>query len=543
MDKSSIDERITELEKELQETLDTTPIEILSVTKTKKGNDRVRTNHTKIISQYTKKINSLKKYGVEDFHQSEEYKKKMKESHNSEEYKNKIKKNPWDDPAYREKMSKLRKEIYNTEEYKTKRSNISKNRSKEANEKIRNKLIGQKRTTLESIQTQYPNIKILEYEYPWCKVICPTCKKEYRVRYYRLRDNWMCPSCVWENQGPGFTTQEVQSWFNDITLLGEYTGIHKNIKWQCNTCGYIGYTSPCNLKAGVRSCKCTPKSQIEMELLDWVRSTYTKGQVIHNSRTAIKPLEVDIYIPDEKVAIEYNGNYWHSSLCKERKYHLNKYKLCEENDIRLIQVWEYEWKDPRKREILKSIIKSALNISDVKVDARKCEFNILESKDVQLFINQNNLHGMRDGQKAFCLFYEGELVQCMLLGKSTFYKKGYKNTGESPYEILRATTKMNTQVRGGTSRLLKHIEEYVGNSPLLYFVDLDHFNGSGIRGRDKWSLERIQPSIKVWWKEEDVVKNRDSYNYKYFKEQEALGKAIILYTAGTAKYVYNWEIS
>lgn len=537
-----IEDKIKQLEDELQKTLENTPLVVKSVTKTKKGNDRVRTNHTTIISQYTKKINSLRKYGVEDFHQSEDYKQKMKESHNTKEYKanmNNALKKKWADPDFKDKMSKMRKEIYNTEEYKQKRSIISKNRSAEVNEKISQGLRkAPRRVTLESLQATYPNHKIISYHNPEVDVICPECGNIFTTWYKNLSYKTTCNDCSFANEAKWYTTEDIQSKCPDIKITGEYKGILVPLEWVCNTCGYKGITAPTYLVHGIRGCKCTPKSKPELEIVEYIQSI-EKGTVLHNTRTVIPPYELDIYIPDKKVAIEYNGTYWHSSLYKDKYYHISKYKECASKGIRLIQIWEYEWKDIRKQEILKSVIKSALGLSENKINARECKLEVKESKEVQEFIGQNNLAGERNGEKAFCLIYEGEIVQCMLVGKSTFYKKGYKDTGKPPYEIIRAATKKNTQVRGGTSRLLKHIEEYANGRPLLYFVELDHFNGSGLENRDKWELIKIQPGIKVWWVKDQKVTNRDSYNHKYFKEQEALGKAILIYTTGTAKYVYN----
>lgn len=48
--------------------------------------------------------------------------------------------------------------------------------------------------------------------------------------------------------------------------------------------------------------------------------------------------ELDVYIPDLKIAIEYDGAYWHSDV---NNYF--KYKECRKQGIRLIHIIENTW--------------------------------------------------------------------------------------------------------------------------------------------------------------------------------------------------------
>ena len=57
----------------------------------------------------------------------------------------------------------------------------------------------------------------------------------------------------------------------------------------------------------------------------------------------INPYELDIYLPEIGIAIEFNGLHWHSDKYKNKNYHLVKYERCLENEIELIQVWEDDW--------------------------------------------------------------------------------------------------------------------------------------------------------------------------------------------------------
>ena len=62
--------------------------------------------------------------------------------------------------------------------------------------------------------------------------------------------------------------------------------------------------------------------------------------------------ELDIYIPDLNLAIEYNGKDFHHSTkgiskfldltYKEFDYHLNKFLICEKNNIKLLHIFDFE---------------------------------------------------------------------------------------------------------------------------------------------------------------------------------------------------------
>ena len=66
-------------------------------------------------------------------------------------------------------------------------------------------------------------------------------------------------------------------------------------------------------------------------------------KTICGSYTIIAPYQLDIYIPENKIAIEFNGNYWHSTNKNTPKnYHLKKSLMCREKRIRLIHIYEFE---------------------------------------------------------------------------------------------------------------------------------------------------------------------------------------------------------
>ena len=108
-------------------------------------------------------------------------------------------------------------------------------------------------------------------------------------------------------------------------------------------------------------------SKKEKDIVNYIKSFYN-GLVLENKRKPIYPKELDIYLPDLNLAVEFNGNYYHSI---EQGYpkdgHLKKSLLCKEKGIRLIHIYEFEDIEYQKK-LLKSLILG-------KDDYNKLDFN------------------------------------------------------------------------------------------------------------------------------------------------------------------------
>lgn len=102
--------------------------------------------------------------------------------------------------------------------------------------------------------------------------------------------------------------------------------------WKCVKCETIFKD---HIYSHIPRCpKCYPitggSSKGEIELTEFCKQFYPK--LIQHDKCLIKPYELDIMIPERKLAIEFNGKYWHSIFKNAipLKYHLNKTELCEQ---------------------------------------------------------------------------------------------------------------------------------------------------------------------------------------------------------------------
>lgn len=111
--------------------------------------------------------------------------------------------------------------------------------------------------------------------------------------------------------------------------------------------------------------QCNPSigSNGEQEVFDYISSIYD-GDISRSNRRLISPYEIDIVLPDLKICIEFNGDYWHSiNVNNDSKYHLNKTILCSKIEYDLLQIRENDW-NLNKEEIKRKLHNRIKNIYD-----------------------------------------------------------------------------------------------------------------------------------------------------------------------------------
>jgi hypothetical protein len=210
----------------------------------------------------------------------------------------------------------------------------------------------------------------------------------------------------------------------------------------------------------------------EIQLQDFIKNNYD-GEILLNNRSIIGT-ELDIYIPELKMAFEFNGVYWHNEIYKSNKYHLEKTELAEKNDIKLIHIYQDNWMF--KQDIIKSRILNLLGKSD-KLFARKCKIKeILDNKLVRDFLEKNHLQGFVGSKIKIGLFYENELVSLMTFGYQR--KSMGQKSKENSYEMLRFCNKLNINVVGGASRLFDHLIKTYNPNEVISYADRSWSSGN-----------------------------------------------------------------
>lgn len=249
---------------------------------------------------------------------------------------------------------------------------------------------------------------------------------------------------------------------------------------------------------------CHNQSTGEKDVLSFIKGIYSgvveeNAWVLENFKyPSKKKMELDIYLPELKLAVEYNGVFWHSVDRKGKGYHIQKRKACEKQGIRMLSIWECDWQDSRKRPIIERYLKNALGVKDEKtVYARKCTIKDVDNKTYRDFMDKNHIQGYATAKevKKGLFTPDGELVACMSF--KILKNKDQKVTPFVMWDMVRYATSCN--VPGGRSKLFKHIQKEFKMDHVQSFLDRDYFTGVSYKEEDGWVLaEDDQVSISFW---------------------------------------------
>jgi hypothetical protein len=249
-------------------------------------------------------------------------------------------------------------------------------------------------------------------------------------------------------------------------------------------------------------------SEQENNLKEFIKQNYNKNIKI-NSKILPNNKELDIYLPDLKLAFEFNGVYWHNELYKSNNYHLEKTEMCEKQEIHLIHIYEDDW--TYKQEIVKSRILNLLGVNN-KIYARKCEIKeISDNKIIRDFLEKNHLQGFINSRIKIGLFYNDELVSLMTFGsqRRPMNQKSYKEV----YEMLRFCNKLNTSVIGGADKLFKYFIKNYQPKEVISYADRSWSQGELYKNLNFLFVDKTLPNYYY------VIGDKRFYRFNFRKDK------------------------
>lgn len=281
---------------------------------------------------------------------------------------------------------------------------------------------------------------------------------------------------------------------SNIVYLSGYRTMHADAVFQCTVHGSQFFAAPHNVLRGANPCmRCNHMASKGEDAVAAFLASFT--EVRRRDRTLIKPRELDIYLPEAKLAVEYCGEFWHSSgsAADERKIklqHAEKHRACAALGIRLITLYESEWQE--HNYAVRRLLRNAIGRSRGKLMARKCTLNRVSNDMANEFYARYHPQGGAGTGEHYGLFWKGKLAACM---RFTFGAND-RGRAERVWTLSRYATRVT--VVGGASRLFNAFLREHQPTEVKSFSDNRFFDG-GMYEALGFALEaELSPDYQVW---------------------------------------------
>lgn len=345
----------------------------------------------------------------------------------------------------------------------------------------------------------------------------------FQKRLETMINNTFCPVCSIEKKTLCMGSNDLLTVYP--SLVDEFWDYDKNDKlpqeltlgsgynawWKCPKTGTCFQRDIWDFINRTKSSPYEHSSNAEQEIKTFITSHY-EGSVISNTRSLIPPQELDIYIPEKNIAIEFNGIYWHTEQQgKDKWYHYNKWKKCQDIGIQLITIWEDDYNN--NPELIRRMLLHKLGISTQnKVYARKTFVDNIDKREAREFCDKYHIQRFVPGS-----IYVG------LREKNTQHLVAvaiYRRNG-SILTLIRYCT--SSQVVGGMGKLLKSGIDYAvenGIHVITTFSDNEISDGNLYRKLGFNADKELAPDYKYVYKGKRV--HKFNFRLRRFKNDQQL---------------------
>lgn len=298
-------------------------------------------------------------------------------------------------------------------------------------------------------------------------IICPEHGEFWQIPNDHTSQRHGCPKCAGNER---ITLEEFKERcygiFGDKYCYDNVTEITNNrakVDIICPKHGIFSMTVGNHLSGhGCPSCG-NNISKPENKLYDFL--SQNNFNVIKNDRTVLNDRELDLYLPDEKLAIEYNGLLWHSEQYRpDKNYHLSKLEECNNKGIRLITIFEDEWNE--HEDVVIEKLKNILHINNSKTvyGARKCKIARITKETADTFLNKYHIQGSGHAS----IRYGAYTKDNTLIGVMMF-KEEIK--GNNKWELTRFATDYHYSCHGLGSKMFQYFVREFNPKDVKSFAD------------------------------------------------------------------------
>lgn len=272
-----------------------------------------------------------------------------------------------------------------------------------------------KQYLLETIQNDYILCSKYKDDISPVKLKHTLCGHTFKVTPNSFKKGTRCEYCRKESViGPA--RERLKSFISEDFELLEYTGSGNRATFKCKKCNsdFTHFPSSMYRGSGCPNCDNIPsRSKGELEMYQFIKEYYPNAKNnIRFRNDDGNVLELDIYIEELNLGIEFDGLYWHSDKVKGADSMHQKQIFFEKFGIRVVHIFEDEWEN--KKENVKKYLRHLIRKDEnEKISARKCKFSTILKETAIEFLNRNSLIIYDDSDIFIGAFYKDELVAVM----------------------------------------------------------------------------------------------------------------------------------
>ena len=242
---------------------------------------------------------------------------------------------------------------------------------------------------------------------------------------------------------------------------------------ECLSCGEVTHLelSPSRIITDLHCPHCNPKEARSQTQTDFKNIFDSWGiNVKENDRENLHGKEIDIYFPDYKLGIEYDGSFWHKYVPREdfssgkdfigksdKNIHLKKLNECNKIGIELINLFDKEF--VKKKDILLDYLRQLFDLAE-KIPINECSIKETSIDDALSFLKRNYLFDINNYSSYLGIYYENNLVSVL----------GF-NINNKDIEIGNFCNIRESKVENSLFNLIFYIEKSFNPKSIKYIHD------------------------------------------------------------------------
>ena len=235
--------------------------------------------------------------------------------------------------------------------------------------------------------------------------------------------------------------------------------------------------------------KCAKQiSKAEISISNYISSLINPDELIQNDRSVLSDnKELDIYLPNFNLAIEYDGLVWHSEkFARDKLGLLHKTIEAQNKNIHLIHIFEDEWL--YHQDLVKDKLCHMLHKDNgkIKIGGRKCELKEIDCSTARIFLEKYHIQGWASSSVYYGAFYQSNLV-----GVMSFLKES-----DGMWNLTRFSTNIDYAIPGLANKMFNFFIKNYGKEVIEVKTFLDRrwsWNKTNVYDKMEFKLEKTTP--------------------------------------------------